>query len=477
LPNRRRFDSGFCAADSFCVPLRSVVIDYNSFFASCEQQERPELRDRPVAVAPTAAETTCCIAASYDAKQRGIKVGTRVDEARRLCPGLVLLEARPEIYVRYHDRLIATVEQCIPVTEVLSIDEMWCELPPSWRTRERVVALARQIKRTIARDVGACLTSSIGAAPNPWLAKIASDLRKPDGLVLLDETNLPQALFALQLRDLPGVGAHMEARLRAAGLDSVEQLYAASCATLRRVWSGIEGERMWRRLRGEMVELPPRRTGTIGHSHVLPPELRTEAGALATLHRLLQKAAMRLRHAGFYAGGLHVGLRYGSRERWSTAATFLDTQDTLELIRVFTQLWARRPRECAKIFSVGVTLFDFTPAAAHTGTLPGIVDNGDRRAALNATLDHINRKLGKNTVVFGGALGALHYAPIRIAFNRIPDVALEEGEADGELFPTAAELAKFRRQPRATASPAPAILSVPSVPSPKPPSHGIAPPR
>jgi DNA polymerase IV len=448
LAQRRPFDSGFCAGDSSSVPLRSVVIDYNSFFASCEQQERPELRGRPVAVAPMAAETTCCVAASYDAKQRGIKVGTPVAEARRLCPGLVVLESRPEIYVSYHDRLIAAVERCVPVAEVLSIDEMWCELPPSWRNRERAVALARQIKRTIAREVGACLTSSIGVASNPWLAKIASDMMKPDGLVLLDDADLPQALFALQLRDLPGIGHNMEPRLRTAGFDNVEKLCAASCTELRRVWGGIEGERTWRRLHGEMVELPPKRTSSIGHSHVLPPELRHEAGALATLHRLIQKAAMRLRHAGFYAGGLYVSLKYPAHGRWSTAATFVETQDTLELIRVFKQLWSQRPPRRDKILAVGVTLFDFVPATAHTGTLAGIVDNGDRRAALNATLDHINRKLGKNTVVYGGALGALAYAPIRIAFNRIPDVALEEGETDGELFPTAAELAKARLAPR-----------------------------
>ena len=430
------------------MDLRALLVDYNGFFASCEQQDRPELRGRPVAVAPIAAETTCCIAASAEAKQHGVKTGTRVDEARRLCPGLVVIESRPELYIRFHEKLLAAVETCLPVTEVWSIDEVWCELPPAWRDRATAVTTAKKIKFAVARLAGECLTCSIGIAPNPWLAKIASDMEKPDGLVVIEPGELPSRLFPLKLRDLPGVGANMEARLRAAHLDTVESLCAASCAKLRQVWGGVEGERMWRRLRGETVPLPPRRTSTIGHSHVLPPALRTLAGAESTLHRLLQKAAARLRHAGFYAGGLHLGLRPRSRERWSTAATFIETQDTLELIRVFHLLWARRPRDVSTLVSVSLTLFDLAPVATHTGMLPGLVDNGDRRASLNAALDLINKKLGKHSVVYGGALGALDYAPMRIAFNRIPDVSLEEGETDGELFPTDTELARFRATDR-----------------------------
>jgi DNA polymerase IV len=182
-------------------------------------------------------------------------------------------------------------------------------------------------------------------------------------------------------------------------------------------------------------------TSTIGHSHVLPPDLRNEEGALATLHRLLQKAAMRLRHAGCYAGGLHLSLRFSRGERWGDAVTFLETQDTRELIRVFNQLCARRPVRRGPPMSVGVTLFQLAPAQNHTGTL---FETGDARAGLNAAIDRLNRKLGKNTVVYGGALGALHYAPIRIAFNRIPDVALEGGESDATLLPSDEELRAAR---------------------------------
>ncbi len=428
--------------------LQALLIDYNGFFASCEQQERPELRGRPVAVVPVMTETTSCIAASYDAKRAGIKVGTPVTEARRLCPGIAIVESRPEIYLRHHQNLLTAVETCLPVTEVWSIDEVWCRLPPGFQERAAAIAVAKKIKNAITLLAGECLTCSIGLAPNAWLAKIASDLEKPDGLVVIESTDLPHRLHALDLRDLPGIGENMEARLRAEDIDTVEKLCAADVRELRRIWGGIEGERMWRRLRGEEVPLPPRHTGSIGHAQILPLDLRQPEGARATLHRLLQKAALRLRHGRLYAGGMHVALKYRG-SRWSTAVTFTDTQDTLELIRVLNLLWDRRPARRTDHFSVGVTLFALVPEGSHTATLPGLLEArpGDdaRRSALNATLDHINRKLGKHSVVYGGALGALAYAPIRIAFQRIPDLVLEEGEPDGELFPTASELSTARR--------------------------------
>jgi DNA polymerase IV len=217
------------------VSLRALIIDYNGFFASCEQQERPELRTRPVAVVPVMAESTCVIACSYDAKARGIKVGTPVSEARRLCPGITIVESRPEIYIRYHEKLIAAVESCLPVTEVWSIDEVWCTLPPDWQNRRDALATARKIKDAIRRIAGDCLTCSIGIAPNAWLAKIASDLEKPDGLTVIESEELPQRLFPLDLRDLPGVGRNMDTRLRTAGIDTLEKLCAASVAKLRQI--------------------------------------------------------------------------------------------------------------------------------------------------------------------------------------------------------------------------------------------------
>src|ERR1700722_3293174 len=128
------------------MALRALFVDFNSYFSSVEQQELPHLRGRPVAVTPVMTDSTCCIAASYEAKHFGVKTGTNVGEARRRCPGLIVVEARPEIYVKYHHELIAAIDACVPVTEVLSIDEMSYALRGKWREPETALRLAHDIK-------------------------------------------------------------------------------------------------------------------------------------------------------------------------------------------------------------------------------------------------------------------------------------------------------------------------------------------
>src|ERR1017187_6716493 len=125
--------------------LNWLFVDMNSYFASVEQDARPELRGHPVAIVPMMADSTCCIAASYEAKACGVKTGTIVAEAKRLCPGLVLVEARHELYVAYHHRIVEAVESCLPVTAVLSIDEMACRL----RGRERPLVAALELGRRV----------------------------------------------------------------------------------------------------------------------------------------------------------------------------------------------------------------------------------------------------------------------------------------------------------------------------------------
>ena len=186
------------------MSLRVLYIDFNSYFASVEQQRQPELRGKPTAVLPVMADTTCCIAASYEAKKFGVKTGTLVREAKRLCPGLQLVEARPAVYVEYHHRLVEAVESCAHVERVLSIDEMYCELLGREQQRDQALTLARGIKRVIADKVGAELRCSIGIAPNVFLAKTATELQKPDGLTAIEEKDLPDCLFGLRLRGRSG---------------------------------------------------------------------------------------------------------------------------------------------------------------------------------------------------------------------------------------------------------------------------------
>ena len=143
------------------------------------------------------------------------------------------------------------------------------------------------------------LRSSVGLATNRYLAKIASDMEKPDGLVALPLDLLPEALHQLTLRDLPGIGARTEKRLNEKGLHTMDHLLALDCEQAGEIWGSVWGQRLWHWLRGEdfeMAELEHQKS--ISHSHVLAPEMRTPEKAWAVAHKLLHKAAMRLRAAG-----------------------------------------------------------------------------------------------------------------------------------------------------------------------------------
>lgn len=404
------------------MPLRALYVDFNSYFASAEQQLDPRLRGRPVAVLPVLADTTCCIAASHEAKRRGVRTGTLVAEARKLCPDIRFVEARPAVYVDLHHQLVEAIESCLHVDRVMSIDEVACRLTGSDRQRSRALALADRIKRAIAERVGAELRSSIGIAPNIFLAKLASDMQKPDGCVVIEDADLPDCLYGLALRDLCGIGKAMEQRLHRAGIRTVRDLCGASREGLHRAWGSIEGERLYARLRGEEQPDLPSQRGSVGHSHVLPPELRTPQAAHSILHRLLQKAAMRLRSYACVAGAMHLRVAFRDKRSWARQARFEPTSDTLQLLEAMENLWREFAADGSQPYAVAITLSRLEERQHHARSL---FDEGHKHDKLNAIIDSLNLRYGRNTLYFGGAHAALHAAPMRIAFGHIPDLEVE----------------------------------------------------
>jgi DNA polymerase-4 len=407
--------------------LRSLFVDFNSYFASVEQQLNPALRGRPVGVVPVLAETSCCIAASYEAKALGISTGTGVAEARRLCPDIAIVLAEHAKYVEMHHRAVAVVDRIAPVRQVLSIDEMECELTGRWQQPERAVTLAQLIKAEVLTELGECMRTSVGIAPNTLLAKLASNMQKPDGLTMLQAHELPQRLYPLKLSAINGIGPRMRRRLNACGIETMEQFYAAPRELLRTAWGGVAGAEMYDKLRGQWYG--PRETvaRSLGHSHVLPPDLRNPTGALAVLNRLTQKAAMRLRKQNVYATAMSVHVRSrqtsGGHVGDERAAQVGETQDTAFLLHTLDTLWHSGLHRWPKPVSVGVQLHGLVPAVQHTPDLFAAPVK-DRRK-LMAAIDALNGKHGKNTVYFASAQAGLDHAPMRIAFNRIPDLESE----------------------------------------------------
>ena len=413
------------------MALNALYVDFNSYFASVEQQLVPELRGKPIGVLPVMAETTCCIAASYEAKAFGIKTGTGVRDARKLCKDIIFVEARPPIYVEYHHKLIEIVESCTHVEKVLSIDEMVCFLTGSQQNKDNALKLAAKIKQKINAQYP-YIRSSIGIAPNTFLAKTASNMQKPDGCVVIEDTDIPQKLFGLKLSALNGIGPQMHKRLLSYHIDSIEKLYETNRQQLRAVWGSIEGERYYDKLRGIEPYYVKNARSSLGHSHVLPPKLRNTAGAKAVLHRLLQKAAMRMRSYDLLTSHISVKIKLRHRKTKETARFYNEsaitaTDNSLKLTESLETL--------LKVFANIDASFDPIAVNVNFGALSNANEYMDDLFAdkpsaseknFNKALDILNLKYGKNTVYFAGAHNALKDAPMRIAFSHIPDLVVEE---------------------------------------------------
>ena len=416
-----------------------LFLDMNSYFASVEQEVRPELRGKPTAVVTVDVDSTVCIAASYEAKRYGVSTGTQLGEAKKLCPELLVVEARHQLYVEYHEKIKKAVEDnCLHISKIVSVDEMECRLLGRERQLENAQALAQKVKQTI-RGVGKTLRCSIGLAPNRFLAKVASNMKKPDGLVTLTQSQLPQVLFSLKPRDLPGIGERMEQRLHKLGIRTLEQLWQLDMDQMTQLWGGVLGTRFWLKLRGHDFDDRESQTSSISHQHVLPPELRTREQAAAVGKKLLHKAAVRLRQARLWTSGMVIyvlfskskseqdtpdgyWMHYG-RPVWEANLRFPSCQDTMTLVNVFQDAWKQCPDD--RPVMVSVALVDLLPEDMRNLTLFDEMYGGWKFDRLAEVMDKINAKYGSTALYLGGIHDVRQAAPPRIAFKSIPDMDLK----------------------------------------------------
>ena len=389
-----------------------MYIDFNSYFASVEQQLNPSLRGKAVAVIPVESDTTCVIAASYPAKAFGVKTGTPVWEAKKICPGIICVLANHEMYVTFHERILEEIDRHVPIAKVCSIDEVACKLMDNERARAE--ELAKEIKEGLRENVGECITCSIGLAPNCYLAKVATDMKKPDGLVIIREDELPKRLYALKPRDLPGIGANMELRLKRHGVFSMEMLSSLDLKQMRRVWGSVEGERMYLRLRG--VDLPDVETQrqSLGHSHVLAPELREPDKARLVGRRLVAKAAARLRRMGLVASKMSVSVKSDDGEEFASSGTCDRVCDSLTFLSLFNGMW--KQVDVRRIKKIGVVFSDLEESMDPQYELFAKLSK-EKGEKVSRILDRINQKYGQDSLSFG----VLPRMGTQIAFTRIPD--------------------------------------------------------
>ena len=398
-----------------------LFFDMNSFFASVAQAEEPALMGRPVGVLTTDAPGAACIAASIEAKRRGVGMGTLQEEARQLCPGIVFRAVKHDVCVNYHHAVQRAVETVLPIERAFSIDEFSCKLMGSQQEIPNALALGRRLQAVILAHVSPALRCSVGLAPNKMLAKVAAGFEKPGGLHWLLPHILPERITHLALDDLPGISSAMKARLEAAGIVDVPTLYRTDPKQARAIWGSVAGERFVRELRGEVAIWPETRRGMFGHGQVLTGANRSPEGARLVARRLLVKAAARLRREGYFARSLSVGVKCARHGRQGQDGSIQATQDTFFLLETLGRYWARL--RVAQPMAVHVTLGGLVPVADHIPDLFETRAAGvpNAREALCGLIDQLNRRYGQDTVRFGPLpRHRVPYTGAKIAIGRNP---------------------------------------------------------
>jgi len=396
--------------------FKYLFLDMNSFFASVEQQDRLELRGKPVAVTPYTGPTGCVIAASYEAKGRGVKVGDRVGEAKEKIPSIAVVEARPRRYLQIHGQIKRALEPFSPWVEPYSIDEFSLLIDARERREEVIHRLGQDIKLAIKKRVGEHLRCSVGIGPNIFLSKLGTDLRKPDGFVVMRLHRLENIFAAIaDLTTLCGISYGLSARLRSAGISTPLQLWRCDPMRLRRVF-GVAGERWYRDLHGFDSNLPQDLPKSVGHSYVLEPSLRNHGRARQVIHKLASKVAIRLRQKNLVAEEIYVGVRALSGGGQFSHQRLEPTNKTVDITRVVLRLFDRCPAEKPLLLSVTATRLGFCPHRQLS-----IFDRDDRLGSIETAVDNINQRFGPETVVSADLTHASRIAPYRIAFNALDE--------------------------------------------------------
>lgn len=379
------------------APPLMMHIDLNSCFATIEQQSRPLLRGRPVAVVNRRTEKTAVVTASYEAKAHGVKVGMKLAEAKRLAPGLVALETDPAKYRYVYHKLLNIMNDYSARVTMKSIDEGVIDF--SEATVEMgargLEQIGYEIKQRLRDEVGVAMRCNVGIGPNRFLAKMAASLHKPDGLDVIDYTNLRQVMAGLELTDLTGIASHYAARLQAVGIDTPLQFLDTDELTLRRVvFKGVVGTQWYQRLRGWEVDDQPSDVKTIGRQYVLDSRGLSMGEVLQRLHVLCESVGGRLRAQAKVARGVNVYVKTVERDYWHARRLVeLPFYSDQAIYTLACQLMMDAPSGAREI---GVNCYELSDDDEPQLSLFG--DQLARERAVVTAVDTINQRYGERTI-------------------------------------------------------------------------------
>ena len=377
-------------------PRRVLHVDMDAFYSSVEMLDRPELRGQPVLVGSDRPRGVVA-AASYEARKFGCRSAMPTAQALRLCPAAVVVAPRMHRYQEASDLVFAILERFSPLVEPLSIDEAFLELTGTERLLGPAPEVARRIKERVRAETS--LTASVGVAPNKFLAKLASDLEKPDGLTVVTEERIDAILLPLPVERLWGVGSKTADRLRSAGVRTIGDLRSWTRDRLTARF-GEAGDHFFALSRGEDSRpvVPDREAKSLGAECTFEVDVEDPEEVRAVLLGHVERVARRLRRHGLRARGVALKIRYGRFETVTRSATLPDATDaTADLWAGAVALWERWAAEGFR----PVRLIGMTAARLEGGPLQGPLFADpvqERQRRLDAALDAIRDRFGPATI-------------------------------------------------------------------------------
>jgi len=372
----------------------------DAFYASVEVRDRPELAGQPVIVGGKASARGVVAAASYAARAYGVHSAMATATALRRCPHAVLLPSRMDHYAAVAARIRAVFERYTPQVEPLSLDEAFLDLGASERLFGPAAQIGRRIKREIAEDTG--LVASVGVAPNKFLAKIASDIDKPDGFVVVEPDRVQAFLDPLPVSRLWGVGKVADRALERLGIRRVEQLRRYPARLLAEHF-GRAGEHLWALARGidPRPVVPEQQAKSVSHETTFPRDITDPQVLKGWLLELTDQVAARLRRAGLRGRTVQVKLRFTDFQTITRAHTLARPSDiTAELGRAAAGLLERHlPRHRpVRLLGMGVSGFDRLEDQQELFTDL----ERQRQSRIDGVTDRIRERFGAAVVRRGG---------------------------------------------------------------------------
>lgn len=373
------------------------LVDMDAFFASIEERENPELRGKPVMVVGSPSPRSVVCAANYEVRKYGVHSAMGYVQAKRLCPHAEVVVAHPTLYREASRSIFAICETFTDLIEISSIDECYMEMTPTAGRFGGPIGAGRLLKQKVREAEG--ITCTVGIGPNKLIAKLASGLRKPDGLSHITVADVPRLFADLPISALHGIGEKTASKLRSMGITTAGSLGQVDRAVLRRTF-GVGGDHLADMGRGldaspvvPYYEQPPAKS--VSHEHTLEEDTRDPALLQRTLHCLAERVAYRLRKSGFSAGTVGITLRFANMQRITRSRSLPDgTDDGLEIYRAVLPLLDAALQDPRAVRLIGVS----------TGNLrQGIMQQGlfddPRRRRLTGVVDSLNEKLGKNKIL------------------------------------------------------------------------------